>query len=88
MDNKLLPSLYYHIYNHANGQDNLFLTPENYRFFLQQYTKHIYPVAHTLAYCLLPNHFHLLIRIRNEEVLLKAFPKFKTLEKLIEANII
>lgn len=91
MDNKLLPNLYYHIYNHANGKDNLFLTPENYRFFLQQYAKHIYPVAYTLAYCLLPNHFHLLIRIRNEEELKINFPKtnlpgFKNLEGLVSSQ--
>ncbi len=29
----LLFSTYYHIYNHANGDDNLFREEENYNFF-------------------------------------------------------
>src|SRR5690606_5735657 len=68
-------ALYYHIYNHANGNENLFRERENYRFFLQQYQKHITPVADTLAYCLMPNHFHLLVRIKEAETLLSTFPK-------------
>jgi hypothetical protein len=31
------------------------------------YAKHIEPIADTFAYCLLPNHFHLLVRIKAEE---------------------
>ena len=84
----LIPSKYYHIYNHANGDDNLFKEPENYRYFLQQYEKHIAPVVNTLAYCLMPNHFHLIIKTKNETELITAFPKFKTLEKLTNANFI
>jgi len=84
----LLPSAYYHIYNHANGKENLFREEENYRFFLEKYDGYITPIAETLAYCLMPNHFHLLIKIKTEEELLAAFPKFLTLEKLMGANSI
>lgn len=51
---------YYHIYNHANGDDNLFREAKNYPFFLQKYHQHISPIAETIAWCLMPNHFHLL----------------------------
>jgi REP element-mobilizing transposase RayT len=61
----ILPETIYHIYNHANGHDNLFKEAENYRFFLQQYGKYIGPVADTYAYCLMPNHFHFLIRTKS-----------------------
>jgi len=84
----LQPSSFYHIFNHANGNENLFREEENYRFFLEKYALYIYPVAETLAYCLMPNHFHLLVKIRSEQQLLEAFPKFKTLEKLLAANCI
>jgi len=87
MDN-LQPSSYYHVFNHANGDENLFREEENYRFFLWKYHSYIHPVAETLAYCLMPNHFHLFIKIKTEEQLLAAFPKFKTLEKLLNANCI
>ncbi|UXP31498.1 hypothetical protein N6H18_14190 [Reichenbachiella agarivorans] len=57
---------YYHIYNHANESENLFKSTENYRFFLQQWAKYIEPVAETYAYCLMPNHFHALIRVYSD----------------------
>ena len=34
---------------------------------LQQYYKHINGIADTYAYCLMPNHFHLLVRIKTKE---------------------
>ena len=61
---------FYHIYNHANGFENLFQKEDNYRYFLQQWGKYITPVADTYAYCLMPNHFHFLIRTKADSVLL------------------
>ncbi len=81
------PGRYYHIYNHANGSENLFREPENYRWFLHQYHSYINPIAETYAYCLLPNHFHFLIRLRDIHTLLQTFPKFETLEKLSHASL-
>jgi len=49
---------YYHIYNHANGDIQLFRNEENYRYFLSRYEKYVHPLVDTLSYCLLPNHFH------------------------------
>ena len=66
---------YYHIYNRANGSENLFREPENYRYFLQQWNKYITPVASTIAYCLMPNHFHFLIIIKEEKELEDFFNK-------------
>jgi len=57
----------YHIYNRANGSENIFREARNYNYFLQQYAKHIEPIVDTYAYCLLKNHFHLLVRILPEE---------------------
>ncbi len=63
----LLPECSYHIYNHSNGSDLLFKEDKNYLFFLEKYKKYISPVADTFAYCLMPNHFHVLIRIKKEK---------------------
>lgn len=60
----------YHVYTHANGSENLFRSEDNYRYFLERYGDHIYPVATTYAYCLMPNHLHLMIRIRSESEVL------------------
>ena len=58
---------YYHIYNHANGKENLFVNDGNYHFFLKRYANFIDPIADTFAYCLMPNHFHFALRIKSEE---------------------
>ena len=57
---------YYHIYNRGNNSETLFKAPENYRYFLSLYMKYIDPVADTLAYCLMSNHIHLVIRTKEE----------------------
>jgi REP element-mobilizing transposase RayT len=63
---------YFHIYNRGNNRENLFYEERNYDYFLKQYTKHIVPIAETFAYCLLKNHFHVLVRIKDEERLDKS----------------
>lgn len=65
------PSSVYHIYNCANGDENLFREPKNYVFFLTKYAKYIQPIADTFAYCLLPNHFHAMIRIKEPKEILE-----------------
>ncbi len=74
----LFPNGIYHIYNHAIGDDNLFRTEENYTYFLKRYAYFIHPIARTYSYCLMPNHFHLLVKIRSEEELFAVFSKFQT----------
>ena len=63
----LEPDMIYHIYNRANGNEKLFVSDDNYRFFLQKYRQYISRVADTFSYCLMPNHFHFLIRIKDGE---------------------
>ena len=58
------PDAYYHLYNHAVGNDDLFRVEENYQFFLKRYTHYTHPILDTFAYCLMPNHFHFLVKIR------------------------
>ena len=61
----------YHIYSRGNNRENLFHEQKNYDYFLSLYVKHIVPMALTYAYCLMKNHFHLLVRIKSDEELLK-----------------
>jgi REP element-mobilizing transposase RayT len=60
----LIHGEYYHIYNRGNNLQDIFLEEENYRFFLSKYSHYITPLADTFAYCLLRNHFHFLVRIK------------------------
>jgi len=57
----------YHIFSHVNGKELIFREETNYQFFLKQLDKYIIPIADIYAYCLLPNHFHLLLRFKNIE---------------------
>ena len=70
------PDKFYHIVNHAVGNENIFRVPDNYRYFLDKYAQHTSIVFDTYAYCLMPNHFHLLIRVKSLESLQKD-EKFK-----------
>lgn len=63
---------YYHIYNRGINGENLFKENRNHQYFLNLYDKHINPIAETLAWCLLKNHFHLLIRIKTFEEIKQA----------------
>jgi REP element-mobilizing transposase RayT len=62
----LIHGNYYHIYNRGNNGIDVFLENESYYHFLRLYAKYIEPVAETFAWCLLKNHFHLLVRIKEK----------------------
>ena len=77
----LLPERQYHIYNHVIGSDLLFKEEKNYFFFLEKYKKHITPVAETFAYCLMPNHFHVLVQIKKEEEIASLIKRETSIKK-------
>ena len=73
----LQPGLFYHIFNRGNNREDLFREERNYLYFLKLYKKYITPIADTFAYCLLKNHFHLLIRIKTEEEIIHPIIKIR-----------
>ncbi len=58
----------YHIYNQGNNQQKIFFNRENYLFFLRKINTHILPYTDILAWCLMPNHFHLMVLVREVEL--------------------
>ncbi len=56
----------YHIYNQGNNKRTIFFTRSNYLFFIKKICTHILPHADIIAWCLMPNHFHLMVYIKNE----------------------
>jgi putative transposase len=52
----------YHVYNRGNNGQQLFFRPKHYHHFLRLVRHNIAPYANLLAYCLMTNHFHLLLQ--------------------------
>ncbi|PAU94487.1 hypothetical protein CK503_06735 [Aliifodinibius salipaludis] len=69
------PNAIYHVYNHGNAGDLIFREDTNYAFFLKRYQKYIPHIADTFAYCLMPNHFHVMVRVKSREALLRFAKK-------------
>ena len=77
---------FYHIYNRGNNSEKIFFSEENYAYFLKLLTKYIFPVADIYAYCLLNNHFHILVRIKEKNEIEINKLKFSTVEKPKEVS--
>ena len=65
----------YHIFNCGIDGCNLFIDDEDYDRFLSKYSTYIEPITDTYAWSLLGNHFHIVVRIKNES-------EIKTLDDL------
>ncbi len=65
------PCKFYHVYTRGNNSETVFVNQESYFYFLQLYRKYVAPFVHTYCYCLLPNHVHFLIQVREAETLFK-----------------
>jgi len=70
----LLPNKFYHLINRGNNKQNIFYQHRNYAYFLSKYAEYMTPYLDTYAYCLLPNHFHLLVAVKDVKSILTAAP--------------
>ncbi len=65
---------FYHIYNKGINGTNVFSTDENKGFFLKGLSKHLKEYISVYAYCLMDNHFHLIIKVNAEpEIVTQSF---------------
>jgi REP element-mobilizing transposase RayT len=76
----LEPEVFYHIYNRGINSEKIFDSKENYLFFLRKFTTYVNPVCDVYAYCLMPNHFHFIIKVKSE-LEIKNFSKVSTFTK-------
>jgi putative transposase len=65
----LEPDSYYHVYNRGINSCIIFNNQDNYRYFLKQFSKYMIEVVDVYAYCLMPNHFHFLFKVKSKEEL-------------------
>ncbi len=76
------PNYFYHIYTRGVNGVNLFYREKNYGYFLQKFDKYLSPFVEVFAYCLMPNHFHFLIRIKTADQNLTGFKNLLGLNKV------
>lgn len=82
MEKELLsPGFFYHVYNRGNNKERIFYEPENYRYFLNLYHKYVFPIAKTYAWCLMQNHFHFLIYLKEPEEIDTSELRYRTVER-------
>ncbi|WP_397445245.1 transposase [Polaribacter sp. R77954] len=62
---KVESDYYYHIYNRGNNGGDIFFDEDNYNYFLDLVKKYLLPVSDIYGYCLLKNHFHILLKIHH-----------------------
>ncbi|MEM9858001.1 MAG: transposase [Bacteroidota bacterium] len=63
---RFIPGELYHVYNRGNNQQHIFFNNSNYQFFLRKIKNELTEYCDILTYCLMPNHYHLLIRVKDE----------------------
>ncbi len=67
----------YHIYNRGINGDDIFQHEDNYYYFLKLLEKHLANHIMLYAYCLMRNHYHLIVKIDSEtKVVTQKFSNF------------
>ena len=77
----LHPNSYYHIFNRGNHKKRIFHTNRDYEIFIRLLQKYLntYKDISLFAYCLMPNHYHLLVKTgSNPQELIKLMQRFGT----------
>lgn len=57
----------YHLYYSGSPKEAIFRLEEDYYSFLDILRKYVNPIVYLYAYCLLPTHFHLLLRVKEKK---------------------
>jgi REP element-mobilizing transposase RayT len=68
---------FYHVYNRTVDKSKLFANHGNYMYFLKKLDEYLTDYVEIYAYCLLGNHFHLMIRVLPEKTIKENLLKYQ-----------
>ena len=60
------PGCVYHIYNRGNNYQDVFFQKSDYHLFLEKLNLYLKDYCSVYAFALIPNHYHLLLRINDD----------------------
>jgi putative transposase len=63
---KFHPDGYYHVFNRGANKEKLFLCHDNFGFLIQKMNQFVSFGVGVIAFCLMPNHYHFLLRQKGE----------------------
>jgi putative transposase len=75
----------YHVYNQGNNLQRIFFNYDNKKLFLDKIRKHILPYADILAWCLMSNHFHIMIYVNKIQPIESADARQTLCDELTES---
>ncbi|RKY55855.1 MAG: hypothetical protein DRP89_02480 [Candidatus Neomarinimicrobiota bacterium] len=55
---------FYHVFNRGNNREKIFYDDENCKYFLRKFDEYLSEYLNVYAFCLLPNHFHFLVKVK------------------------
>ena len=76
----------YHIYNQGNNRRRIFFSKPNYHYFINKLKIYVKPYADILAWCLMPNHFHLMVYVKTSSLYIHDTKVLKNHKTVIEVK--
>ena len=76
------PNEFFHVYNRGNNKRPIFLNEDNYLLFTNKIKEQLVPYSSIIAYCLMPNHFHLMLEPKEEGLIIRNAYGGKPLQEL------
>ncbi|NJO90290.1 MAG: hypothetical protein HC831_16100 [Chloroflexia bacterium] len=74
---------FFHIYNRGNDGIKIFYNEENYNYFLWKFDEYMSQFVSVYSYCLLINHFHFLVKVKNEKEIIQVVKEQKNFTRII-----
>lgn len=77
---------FYHVFNRGNNGEKIFFKQENYHYFLKKFVEYLDASLDVYAFCLLPNHFHFLVKIKEHLSVKEHLPSFQNLAGVSDSS--